>query len=60
MLNFVLDSYTAAGTIIETAEEINTYLKKINSYVDDAPEETMSGFRADSDVSRTREGLKMK
>ena len=51
---FLIESDAAAGTNIETVEAINASLTKIDSYVDEAPKEIISGLWKNAGGSGTR------
>ena len=54
---FLLESDTAAGNNIETADAIDTSLTKFDSSIDDVLKEIMSGLCTDAGKGGTREGL---
>ena len=54
---FLLDSDTAAGTNIETAEAIDDSLTKNESSINEFSKEIMSGLCVDTGGSGTRDGL---
>ena len=57
MMIFLIDSHVDAGTNIKTAEEIDTSLTTIDSYIDDVPKETISGLCTYASGGETREEM---